>query len=236
MQFQRRKSKRKSARKNKYKPVREPAIKSTGRDAVSIGWNCDSAVTGVSTGLRSRRCDGYKTCPFDLIISNYDGVVQCFEDDFKYFCDPGYLQLVQMPSTLKHFCTDGVGDMIIYNARYKFFFNHESPNDEYFVDESWVKGMGHFVMNNYEEFIKRFSRRIENMREMLRSGKHITFILTRPETGLEDISELVHVIKSTYPSLEFDFKFRDFDKQYYHDFLLFMKFNKEDREVKRLGL
>lgn len=141
-----------------------------------------------------------------------------------------------MPSTLHLFCTNGVGDTIIYNKKYKFFFNHESPNIQYYFTELWEKGMDHFVMNNYEEFTKRFNRRISNLRELLRSGKHITFILTRPETSLGDIPELVHVIRKKYPSLEFDFKFMDFDKEYYRDFLLLMGFDEEDNEVKRLGL
>lgn len=239
MQFKRSKPKRNTVRKKKIvkeEAVVEPTGKSRTHEAVSIGWNCNSAVVGVSTGIRSKRCDGYKTCPFDTMFTTYGGVVQCFEDDFKYFCDTEYLQVVQMPSTCQHFCTNGAGNMLIYNTKYKFLFNHESPHKEHYINERWEKGINHFVMNNYEEFINRYSRRIRNMRELLNSGKRITFILTRPETDLVDIPELVDVIKNKYPSLEFDFKFIDFDKTFYHEFLLLMRFDEEDEEVKRLGL
>ena len=37
---------------------------------ISLGWNCHSAVHSVNTGLRSRKIDGYKTCPFDEMVSN----------------------------------------------------------------------------------------------------------------------------------------------------------------------
>lgn len=208
---------------------------SVEREAVSIGWNCTSAVVGVETGLRSRRCDGYKTCPFDTMISNLGGVVRCFEDDFEFFCDTDSLELVRMPPTCQHFCTDGVGNTLIYNSRYKFLFNHESPQKDHYVNERWEKGIDHFVMNNFEEFVRRYSRRIGNMRELLTSGKHVTFILTRPETGPEDVSELVRVLRRKYPSLAFDFKFIDFDKRFYHEFLLLMKLNEDDEEVKRLA-
>lgn len=145
------------------------------------------------------------------------------------------LQLVQMPHDCIHFCTNGVGNMLIYNTKYKFIFNHESPHKDHYINERWEKGINHFVMNNNEEFINRYSRRINNMRELLSSGKHITFILTRPETGLADVPELVHVIKKNYPLLEFDFKFLDQDKHFYHEFLLLMKIDENSREVTRLG-
>jgi len=236
MQFRRKnKRTRKNTRKTVVETSEETVVEPTTHEALSIGWNCNSAVVGVSTGLRSKRCNGYKTCPFDTMFTNYGGVVQCFEDDFKYFCDTEYLQIIQMPSTCQHFSTNGEGNMLIYNTKYNFLFNHESPHKDHYINECWEKGINHFVMNNYEEFINRYSRRIRNVRELLKSGKHITFILTRPETDLVDIPELVHVIKSKYPSLEFDFKFIDFDKAFYHEFLLLMKFDKEDEEVKRLA-
>lgn len=205
------------------------------RESVSIGFNCDSASAGVSEGIRSKRCDGYKTCVFDMIISNLSGVIQCFEDDFRYFCDTDYLQQIKMPDDLPHYCTNDVGEMVIINIKYNFLFNHESTW-EYFNIEKWEKGIDHFVMNNYEEFINRFNRRINNLRELLKSGKHITFILTRPDTELEDISELVEVIKRKYPVLKFDFKLRDYCKNHYHKFLLLMGVDKNDKELIRLRI
>ena len=60
---------------------------------ISLGWNCHSAVVGVNHGLRKRKENGYKTCVFDTMISNFDGVVECIKDDFAFFTDEKYLIL-----------------------------------------------------------------------------------------------------------------------------------------------
>lgn len=60
---------------------------------ISLGWNCHSSMAGVADGIRLKKEDGYKTCPFDTMISNFDGVVECIKDDFAYFTDEMYLQL-----------------------------------------------------------------------------------------------------------------------------------------------
>lgn len=38
---------------------------------ISLGNICFSAVWAVQNGLRKTKAEGYKTCPFDLMISNY---------------------------------------------------------------------------------------------------------------------------------------------------------------------
>ena len=68
-------------------------------------------------------------------------------DDFKYLCDTNYL-------TLKTVGTD----VLIYNTKYKFIFNHESPgHSNLYITQKWTKGINHYVMNNYEEFINRYN-------------------------------------------------------------------------------
>jgi hypothetical protein len=44
-------------------------------EGISLGWNCSSAVYGVSSGIRNTKQNGYKTCPFDGMITNYKGIV-----------------------------------------------------------------------------------------------------------------------------------------------------------------
>ena len=56
-------------------------------EAISLGWNCESAVKGVSMGIRNKKANGYTTCPFDECITNYNGVIECLKDDFKYFVE-----------------------------------------------------------------------------------------------------------------------------------------------------
>ena len=123
--------------------------------------------------------------------------------------------------------------MLIYNNKYKFLFNHESPHKDHYIREGWEKGVDHYVMNNYEEFVNRYSQRIRNIRELLTSGKYITFILTRPMTSLEDIPELIDIIKEKYPLLQFDFRFIEVDKEFFHLNLSLMKIDKDDKELTR---
>lgn len=204
-------------------------------DGISLGWNCVSAIKGVEMGLRKRKENGYKTCPFDEMITNYKGIIECINDDFEYLCDVKYLELVKIPKESKWLNTSGDGDTIIYNTKYKFMFNHESPGHaNLFETQRWSKGTNHYIINNYEEFIKRYERRIANIKELLNSDKKITFILTRPNTDLCDITELSEVIKNKYPKLAFQFVLHDFDKYCYYDHLLFMNFDKDSDEIKRL--
>ena len=74
-----------------------------GEEGISLGWNCDSASVGVSTGLRKTKQNGYKTCPFDEMITNYKGIIECIKDDFEFLCDIKYLKLIKIPKESKWF-------------------------------------------------------------------------------------------------------------------------------------
>ena len=206
-------------------------------EGISLGWNCHSAVTGVIAGLRNKKENGYKTCPFDEMYTNYKGLIDCINDDFKYLCDINYLELMQIPKESKYLNTDGNGDLVIYNKKYKFIFNHESPGHaNLYLTQKWTKGINHYIMNNYEEFINRYKRRIQNMKDLLSSNKNITFILTRSNPHIGHISELNNSIRSKYPLLNYKFVLLDFDKYYVYGHLLLMKIDEKDEEIKRLEM
>lgn len=206
-------------------------------EGISLGWNCHSAVTGVLAGLRNKKENGYKTCPFDEMYTNYKGLIDCINDDFKYLCDINYLELMQIPKESKYLNTDGNGDLVIYNKKYKFIFNHESPGHaNLYLTQKWTKGINHYVMNNYEEFINRYKRRIQNMKDLLSSNKNITFILTRSNPHIGDISELNNTIRTKYPLLNYNFVILDFDKYSVYGHLLLMKIDENDEEIKRLEM
>ena len=80
---------------------------------ISLGWNCYSAIYGVNNNIRTKKTDGYNTCPFDEMVSNYNGIVKCIEDDFQYFYDENYLSLKELPNEYQ-----------INNSKYNFWFNH----------------------------------------------------------------------------------------------------------------
>ena len=149
-------------------------MSNTANIGISLGWTCNSAMFAVSKGIRNVKKSGYKTCPFDKMISNYTGLLECISDDFKYFVDPEYLTLKCLIRP------NGTKDDMIYNTKYNFFFNHESPGHaDLYKKEKWPNGKFHFVDNNYLEFIKRYTNRIENFRNYLIDPKNrITFVIT----------------------------------------------------------
>lgn len=204
-------------------------------EGISLGWNCDSAIYGVLNNIRSKKIDGYKTCPFDEMITNYKGIINCINDDFKYLCDKNYLELIQIPKESKYLNTNGNGDIMIYNKKYKFIFNNESPGHaNLFITQKWLNGITHYTNNDYEEFINRYNKRIQNIKNLLSSDKYINFILCRPKTNIDDIYELSSIISKKYCSLKFNFIILDYDKYIYYDHLLLMMIDNEDNEIKRL--
>jgi len=173
-------------------------MKSTG---ISLGWNCSAAQDGLRMGLRGVKSDGYKTCPFDMMISNYFGMCECIKDDFKYFCDPKYLVLRDAPDMSMHFPNQKDGEKWIYNTYYNFTFNHESPyHGNLYLNEQW-SSPHHFVNNNYENFIKRYEARIKAFRDYINSGEFINFVLWRYNAIP---NELETIIKDKYPNLKFN--------------------------------
>lgn len=159
---------------------------------VSLGWNCYAATIGTEIGIRQRKEDGYKTCPFDLCGTNYIGVCQCIRDDFAEFLNHEHLTLVE---------GDIPGDMQIYHRYYRFLFNHESPGHaDLYLREKWEGGKEHFTSNNFEKFKERYARRIDNFRNYLNSGEKVVFLISRIQ---QDMSELESILKEKYPMLDY---------------------------------
>ena len=166
---------------------------------ISLGWNCGAAIGGVALDLRKKRKFGYKTCPFDIMNSNLPGIIKCLEEDFAYFLDSEYLKLVDIPTTEKYHA----GDTLIMNTRYGFIFNHESPGHaNLYITEKWEGGKEHFVKNDFLEFKKRYSSRIQNFRDYMNSRNPIVFLMNHPHTEYGGIDDC---IKKVYPTVSFSF-------------------------------
>jgi hypothetical protein len=200
------------------------------RIGISLGWNCYSATKAVEMGIRSRKANGYMTCPFDEALTNYHGIVECIKDDFNHFFD---LELFEVPNT-SPYCS---GDTLIRNTKYNFVFNHESPGHaNLWQTEGWPGGREHFISNSYKNFKERYEKRIQNFKSYLLSGKEITFILTRP-TPI-DTAELDNVLKDKYPSLSYSIVYLDLQKdvEHYVDHLRIMGFSDTHEEIQRLNI
>jgi len=171
--------------------------------AISLGWRCSAAQIAVRTGMRPLKKQGYKTCPFDLMVSNYKGVVQAIRDDFADFTNPAYLKIVKSGN-----------ENIIKNTKYDFSFNHESPGHaNLYVTQKWAGGINHFIANNYANFIQRYNTRIQNFRDYLNSGLKIIFIITDIWNG--DTSELQNALKLRYPNLRYRIQIYNEDPLFY---------------------
>ena len=137
---------------------------------ISLGWRCTAAQLAVREGLRSRKAEGYNTCPFDIMISSYDAVVKAIDEDFKDWTNPEYMRVLKLDvNDTNNLC----------NIKYRVCFNHESPDeDDLYIKERWAGGKYHFINNNYEKFIERYNNRIDNFRNYLKSGIKIVFVIT----------------------------------------------------------
>lgn len=172
-------------------------------EAISLGWDCGPAIYGVTNNLRTKKENGYQTCPFDKMITNYKGMIQCIKDDFKFFCDPDYLKVITVKDQYYHL-NFPVNSTIIVNTKYKFILNHESSGHaDLWKKEKWAKGQFHFEQDNFFEFIQRYKRRIENFQNYLNGNYEIKFIISKINNTPENNVELENIIKEKYPNLKF---------------------------------
>jgi hypothetical protein len=166
--------------------------------AISLGWDCGPSSKGIQLNLRTTKERGYKTCPFDIGITNYRGIVDCIKDDFKYFMDSEYLELMNCNMVTSNKSVK-IGDKLIRNTKYNFIFNHESPeHGNLWLQESWPYGKNTYVINDFKELKYRYNQRISNFRKYIKNN-YVTFIISRYNP---DISELKEALKQTY-NLEF---------------------------------
>ena len=165
---------------------------------ISLGYNCKTSLRCVEAG-RPTKANGYKTCPFDLCIAPYEGVVQCLRDKFRFFLDPEFIRLQTVPAAVLASAAD---EELIYNTKYNFVFLHESPGHaNLYQTEQWSGGKYHFVDNDFAAFRERYARRIQSFHEYLASGGLIRFVIGCPHT---DLSELRSAIQSSYPTLRYE--------------------------------
>jgi len=170
---------------------------------IALGFNCEAANFAVKNNIRLKKSEGYLTCPFDNMFCCYFGIIKCINDNFEGFCDPKNLSLIKI-DTLKpcrHWNTP-LDELWIFNKKYNFLFNHESPGHaNLYVDQKWNGGVNHFTDNNYLKFIERYQKRIENFRNYLNSGKFITFVINK---FTNDVSLLDETLKRKYPELKYN--------------------------------
>lgn len=162
---------------------------------ISLGNICYSAMYGVAQNFRKNKLNGYLTCPFDLMISNYDGIVDCINTDFAYFCNINYIELT----------SNG-----IMHKKYKFIFNHESPDHaDLYLREKWPEGKHHFTKDNFKNFVIRYKDRIKTFRNYLNDpNNNIIFLIqfVYDKCPDDDFSKLRNALSAKYPNLKYTIK------------------------------
>jgi hypothetical protein len=196
-----------------------------GQIYISLGWDCGPAMFAVNNSLRKTKAAGYMTCPFDLMNTNYDGIVDFFKDDFIDLLNPKFIELKTVKTSCKYLNYQK-NDKIIINTKYNFIFNHESPNHgDLHLHENWANGPYHFCNNNFEEFFNRYNNRLQNFKNYLNSGQKIIFVNAKINNNYDSCKNLFDIIKNKYPNLDFDFHFIEEPEHRYDIYNEYVKFD-----------
>lgn len=166
----------------------------SNRIGISLGGDCLPATWGVHYGHRDSKRQNYKTCPFDLMGTNYAGIIKCITEDFINFANPSYLKIQN--------------DCIV-NTYYKFGFNHETPGHaNLYKTENWKEGTNHFINNKYAHFIERYNDRISNFKNYLKDEKNFINFIIYPTHFYgyknDDCVELKKALTLKYPKLKYE--------------------------------
>ena len=173
---------------------------------ISLGNRCATSIWAVENNWRDTKQNGYKTCPFDLCVTNYKGIVECMKDDFLNLTNTKYISLEYYGFKNIHVDNAYEGQLLIYNTKYDFCFNHESPcHANLHLIQEWTNGPTQFIDNNYQLFIERYNIRIQNIKNYLNSNKHVFFLFKwdDPNTQTNDCLELKNILKEKYPKLNY---------------------------------
>lgn len=194
--------------------------------AISMGHNCSPAVRGVELGIRKRKSEGYNTCPFDEMWTNFPGLLKCLNDDFLYFCDKKYLCVINT-----------IHGPMIYNSKYRFIFNHESPGHaDLYLSQNWEGGINHFINNNFERFISRYKRRIQAFKNYLLDERNfVTFLISRYNISQQELNLLNSIIRKNYRRQNYNFKIFQANKEEVMLGLTLSQFQEHDVEFTRLN-
>jgi hypothetical protein len=174
-------------------------IKDSKNIYISLGYNCASRIY-IKNYYMSKN-NGYLTCPFDLCLTTFESIVKCIETDFKYFFDD--LKLIPWK------CADGrsIDDLENKNAitnYYNIICNHEGSSHSHLFNIGKNDDL-FYIRNEYEEFKKRYTNRINNFRNYLTNYENITFIYNKNIDDItynnNNINLLINLLKEKYQKI-----------------------------------
>lgn len=160
---------------------------------VSLGYNCDPRIY-IKQTLKISKSLGYETCPFDLCITSFDSLYNCIKTDFQYFFDN--LNTIPGCNADGDRSKCGVGGMNITNT-YNIIFNHEGSTHSHLFNVG-KNDDDYFIRNNFYEFKKRYTQRINNFNNYIKNYDNITFIYKKSVDDNYDRNKLIQLLNVKY--------------------------------------
>jgi len=140
---------------------------------LSLGHRCYTAIYLIERGLRT------VAYPFDHIISKFDGIIDCFENDFENFF-PKEIKVTEYPTP-----SGGKGK---FYASKNFHVNHHDLSDP-------------TVINKFKERIQRLDNKLKECEN--NNVKTVFMRTVLCHTDYLKADRFINAIKNKYPRLEF---------------------------------
>jgi hypothetical protein len=163
---------------------------------ISLGYNCEPRIY-IKKKLKLTKNNGYKSCPFDLCITNFDALCKCIETNFEKFFDE--LKLIPGSNTEGNMEKTDLCGLNIINY-YNIIFNHESPTHSHLFFEG-KNDDEYYTRNNFLKFRERYENRITNFFNYIKNNDNIIFLYKKnPNDNINDekINYLNNLLKEKY--------------------------------------
>lgn len=152
---------------------------------ISLGTNCFTRTLLTKSFIKPSKNQGEKSMPFDLVrsISCLDRTLDLLESDFNgYFDNLEELDVLSEENEYRCECTR------FEHPEGKVMFANDYLESDYIHDGGLTR----------DEFIKRYTDRINNFREAIRSNKHIFFFVSKWDTErcLEQITRCCDILNN----------------------------------------
>ncbi|MBY0110247.1 MAG: papain-like cysteine peptidase [Candidatus Babeliaceae bacterium] len=161
---------------------------------ISLGENCAPAAALRTLfnryyGLRD------KAFPFDWIVTSFEGLYKCIQEDFENFLNEKYL--------IKHPIHPQTGGVI--NIYYDFQFNHDFPTTHNINPPEEDPSFAGEVRDDFKQLIQpvkeKYFRRIQRFYEACKGQTPVVFIRRRATKGQAE--KLYALLQKKFPDIEF---------------------------------
>jgi hypothetical protein len=170
---------------------------------ISIGCQCSPRVY-IKNKLHLSKKKGYNSCPFDLCITPYQALYDCLKTDFQYFFEDLHLTPAGNAPGNRNHCGKGLEDI---RNKYDMIFNHESPTHSHLFRDGKNDDM-FYVRNDFLEFKKRYTKRIDNFRKYIEENEEIILLhsLHKIFCVAGDVNVICDILRERYPNKKFSYK------------------------------